>query len=488
MKTHRLAHILIGSLLCAALLAACGGRATPPPTATSTTEPLLTPTSTRTPPFAPTNTGEPTLTPTASPTITLTPTQTPIPPTPTPRAPLLAHDLLYLSEGQLKLWNHLTQRVEVLVGPETAEVGQVLAYDASADGRRMALQISDPLTDTYRLAYYDRDTLSLQMFYTSTVADEKLLGLDLSDDGLWIAYIPQEPALSLDEDADAGRVYVLSTATLDKSLVMGLCVQVVGLDYIWGCRGLAWSPDSTALVWSDGRGIWLSAYGAQPDLLLTNNSKAARGEPRVFVHASWSPAGGYLLSRLQYFEGSSLSVVDIDTGRQKGVPDSSEYVGPGPVSAWLPDGRYLALIPGGLHYGGDQTLPAQAKVWSIAPTAPLSLTLEHTWTLGASPADIPVGLETLPAGSVSFLQTQLEGQADTSLYRLDLTSGELSLLRTFPHSAGGAVRWLPDASGALVVLVNGDQQSLLYVPADGSSVTDLTAFLGPAAKSFNWAP
>jgi len=213
-------HYTPGLLAVLVILTGCSSRITPTqPTFTATQAPTATPLS-YPPPVAiptvisplggyptgyilppPTLTPWPTITPGPSPTPS--PSQTPLPtetatalPTIVPpiqtvtadHLPTLEHDLLFLNEGRLMHWDHITSHIETLVGPETtgeqSMVGVITKFMISDNGQIVALeQMTGSSGSAYQIQLLDLNTRRAMSLYQGISSGLGVLGMAFSPDG-----------------------------------------------------------------------------------------------------------------------------------------------------------------------------------------------------------------------------------------------------------------------------------------------------------------
>ena len=129
-----------------------------------------------------------------------------------------------------------------------------------------------------------------------------------------------------------------------------------------GVQWLPWSPDSRAIVWSDGRGMRVSDLGQPARQVAANVLAMPNDEGRgVVTHRAWSPTGRYILARIGHDEGSSQGIVDTQTGHLEVLPNSFDYAYPGPRAAWMQDGRLFVIRPGA---ESNNVMPS-GEIWRV---------------------------------------------------------------------------------------------------------------------------
>ncbi len=491
---------------------------------------VVPPKSTRTP--APTETPSPTLTPypTSTPYPTITPTSLPtiIPPiqsVTTDHLPSISHDLLFLRDGRLKLWNHLTAQIEILVGPETAElsfvqpvslmigpgapVGSVMQFTVSDDKTKIALTRTDADPNKYDIEFFDLTTRQIKSVYQSAGQGTGVLGMSISPDGQWIAYIPQDSSSSeirrkpvglaisalhplSGGGLRSGTVYAVRTDKLDKVMTVGVCSEVRDTDYSWGCSGLLWSPDSRSIAWSDGRGIWQAQLGLVAKQLVTSNLAMPNPQGHgLHIARNFSPSGRYILMTVAHYEGSSTAILDTKDGGIIPLPNSFDYAVPGPKVSWIDQDRLFVLRPGQSEGG----INPSAEIWSLSSVTTTLLIRDRSTIISASLESMPVAPTQLLDGRLAFAIVNVSNSnyIDRDLYVAnedDLVLHKITGLP--PMTATGeyspqffdtAVVWSLDNTGAIVYDRNSNQ--LLYVSANGRDLYDLSLVLKDAC-CFMW--
>lgn len=529
--------LALGAVL---LMAGCDRAPRPAATPTALTSALLVPASTL-PPYPPPATATPLSYPRptsvpvpASPPATSLPTSTPLPtrtpwPAPTPIAlptivppiqpatadhlPRVTHDLLFLGQGTLMRWNHATGQIETLVGPEEVSrapsvrkvafaggppspSGTVTSFSVSADGRKVALgRVKDAAS--YELAVLDTDTHQIRSLAEVT----GLLGMSISPDGRWVAYVEQGSRPTATGTAGLaaprarprvgggsryGMIYAVATDAPNQRIEVGFCAEERMQETMHGCKGFLWSPNSQMIVWSDGRGVWLAELGgAGARKLASNTIVMPREEGGFYYPQAWSPAGHYLLLIIGYWEGSSYGVLDTQASRVGKLPNTFWYVGPSPHAIWMNDGRLLITRPA--QYGGNR--PPSIEIRHIDPTHE-ALSVSDEWVpIPVGWGDVPIAPMQLENGSLAFglVNTSNTDYQARGLYAVGLNDRVPHKLNGLPPAGtvfSMEIVWAPDGSGAIVQ----DQAMgwLLYVPADDRVLYDLHPALGDWTCCFTW--
>jgi len=456
--------------------------------------------------------------------------------------PPLTRDLLFVDSSKLMRWNHATSQIEILVGPETfgnfqairniafasigpgPVLGSVLSFSVSEDGKKIAVVVADTAPDKYDLMLFDLPTRHLAFVYQGASQGFGLLDMVISPDGQWLAYIPQDvittdtpvptgtphpmnlsqslrPIREPDQvgwvarplsggGPRSGVIYAVRIDAPDERIEVGHCGEVRSLEFEWGCGGrgrLLWSPDNHRLVWNDAHGIWSAELGQQPQLLVSNSS--GRNGNRAFSAWSVSPSGRYLLTWINYYEGGSQAIVDIQTRQVIDVPDTFEYPELVARVTWMRDERLFVIRR--VTESGLDNYSLFGEVWHPDSANGGSLVRDETFPIPVSAGDFPFFTTPvqLDDGRLAFavLNASNANYQTRGLYTFTPDD-------TMPHKANGLppvsdyyysdVFWSPDGSGAVVQGQQGG--SLLYAPADGSALYDLRPVLGDNVCCFAW--
>ncbi len=466
-------------------------------------------------------------------TLVLLPTPTP-PPSPTPTSlptiippiqsasadqlPHLTRDLLFVRNDELMLWHHDTNQFEVLAGPPTggdsssiqpvslrlgpgAPVGSVTGFSVSDDGRKIAYtQFGGVINsvETYTVTLLDLDTRHTVVLLRDGI-EQPLDWNSISPDGQGYAYLAAESlstssrhaglaALPLGGGRQAATIKVIRIAAPDQPIQIGRCTDESTQEVRLPCRGFLWSPDSRAIAWADGRGIWMAKLGGQPRQLATSTLTMPGGDPHgIYSLSQWSPSGRYLLIHISHYEGGTTGVLDAQTGSISTVLNSFEYAYPGPNFVWLNDDRLLVARPA-VAFGG--TTPS-IEIWRFDTANPLTYTQSSVMPVGAGnfPA-IPVVLEDGRIGLV-LMNTSNSNYTDRGVYFVDVNDLSSHKVNGIPPLGRAddlvfpvTAVWSPDGSG--VIIQDWERNLLLYVPTDGTSPYDLRPVMGDNVCCFTW--
>ncbi len=496
-------------------------------TQTNTPLPTLTPTSTRLPtsmplPYPPNFTPPPPRTvvpPTRSPTPTATriPIPTIVPsvrPASADHLPPVTYDLLFVSSGKLMRWNRSASSIETLAT-------DVTTFSASADGHRAELRRRISSTEE-EIAWLDlrtrQETTLAHVQRTEPYAYYGEVRLSsISPDGRWVAYLARGSQPSVDgtpsptiapilSHSDGprnlfGMIYAVRLDKPNERIEVGFAAAEQ-LPLGSGSFGtLLWSPDSRSIVWSDARGVWLAALG-QPARLLINHKFGYDGPVGSWGPLAWSPSGRYLLSRIQYYEGAALGVLDTQTGGAQDIPDTILYLSYAEAT-WLQDER-LFVVRGISSNEIWSAVPATADFWRLESTGPFTLTREISFRLASILENVAIAPKQLADGSLVFALTNSNpyNYLGRGLFTLNLERRDPNRLTDLPPPPERPfgypqVVWLPDGSGAIVHHRHfthdeyGRVQRMFshayYAPTDSSVIYDLNPVIGGDTCCFMWA-
>jgi Tol biopolymer transport system component len=272
-----------------------------------------------------------------------------------------------ISSNSLEGLNPITGRYQVVVKPRSESSSRLISYSASDDGKQIALVYEVDRGINYTLELFDATTQKTTVVYRGVSQGHRLLGMSISPNGQWLVYIPQGtlPAESkkrrngLDKvlprplmggGVGYGVVYLIQTSSLEHNFEIDFCRLGT-----YAHSKILWSPDSQSFVWVDERGLLLSKLNQSTTLILSNRIDG--WSTKIYSQLSWSPTGRYLLIEVGYFEGSSLAILDVETGRIGSLDDSFCYVNCYALLVeWMEDGRLLVT---------RQTDPPKTEIWRI---------------------------------------------------------------------------------------------------------------------------
>lgn len=422
---------------------------------------------------------------------------TPIPPISTAtrsRLPIVASDLLYLSQNRLMRWDRLN-------GSTLSLADNVTLFTTSANGLTAVL-LRPRKVAANGVERFDLDLLDLQTLQITQLLTEmpNPLDLALSPDGAGLAYI-----LPTEDNA----IYVLKTGKTDiPPALIGNCEA--GLNR-HPCSGLDWSPDSKHLLWGDSHGIWLAAPEGgparviYPDRIQITDPQGKTSQIEVqFTDPAWSPTGRFVLLTVNPVAStvSWQSVLDTTTGRLAQASDSFRYAPTEASAMWLPDGTLMVAHASNPQH---QTQPF-VHIWGVMPTSPDLLESRRQYNLYSDAFPFSnTARKVIPTHSLDWpgmieahrlgLAVRLFGvDIPPILFRLDLPTGALYKLGDLPADVT-QVHWAPDSAGALVTGSHGQTFYLAFSirspdggPLSGGEPLDLRPTLGSDAHSFIWLP
>ena len=415
--------------------------ATPQPTATAEQEivierPSATPTATMPPDESPTMT--PTLVPSSTPSAT--PTKI-IGANVVTALPTVSHDLLVVADGSLKLWNHETGQIEILLASlatEAApdEIGSISRFSIDAAGENLiASRLVGENPPTHNLIKFNLVTKEHQVLIYNI---PYLLDFEISPDGLQTAYIVGDPETfdSYWGVPSTGKIYTTAIAANQTPEQIGSCSNMDTNGEIQTkpiCMRLVWSPDSKHISWADHLGIWEydlnlsglhllheSYYGIREDALKTE----------VFRPIDWSPSGRYLRLSMGHYEGSSESILDTQTGQLFEIPDTFFHVGiPGSSVSWMQDER-LFVVRSKREGNPFRKYNNSAEIWHI-PTDTEELILDWSTNIPTNPRVYLTQATQLQDGTLAFMAGSFEiGDETDGFYVLE--QGTLKLIHQLP--------------------------------------------------------
>jgi hypothetical protein len=288
----------------------------------------------------------------------------------------------------------------------------------------------------------------------------------------------------------SGKIFVVGASAPNQPREVGHCTEIDVYGYTFGCQGVLWSPDSSALVWGDGQGMWWSNLEA-PAHLVASNYIAPPNKRGSFsyVPVSWSPIGRYVLLAVSMGEGDTRAVLDTQTGHVIDITDSVEYVGPSALITWMRDGRLFIVRPNNATSG----VGATGEIWHINPAGQGRLSRDKVFAISLASESEPVAPAQLEDGRLAFamLNASSTNYIERGLYVLALDALIPRKLIGLPpagtdefHDFFAEVAWAPDGSGAIIRdrLANW----LIYAAIDSGALYDLQAIASQNACCFTW--
>lgn len=476
------------------------------------------------------------LTPTAVPSITSTPLFTPHPkaPTFTPRVsptpfiypffqtpppdhlPEISENLLFVSsQNTLKRWNHLTGQVEVLIGPDAEfqenSAFNVIDYSPSLHSSLIAawvLPADSPKTSQVTLL----DLSTQQQFTVAQIPLPWPVKIALSPDGKWLAYIRPDYPLNpqgwstpgylssfrspLPGGSYTGKVWIIPTRQPEQAREIGSCTsERFNPNIVIDCRGILWSPDSQALAWSDGRGLWIFRHGETPRLLVENGyHPGGNGMGDFYVQISWSPSGDHLLVRSGHYEGSDRFFVDVASSVKAAIPGSHEYIMDPAQIIWLEDDRLFIVRPAERrNILAQPELPVRSEIWYYDPLTAsvikeMGLDVSFPETAEPPPYAYPYAPAQISAHQFAWamLNNDPKDTLIRGIYVFDLDRQEISRRVDLPpisQQSASMLEWASDGSTAILSM----KDHLILIDISNSRLYELLPIL-EAATNFTWMP
>ncbi|MCA9981723.1 MAG: hypothetical protein KDD89_12840, partial [Anaerolineales bacterium] len=459
--------------------------------------------------------------PVPSPTAGATPaTNPPITAVGSGQLPAISRDLLFISEGGFKRWNHRTGQIDTLVaGPPAAQrtypdpddprryygfPGDVTHYDVSDNGTRAIVARivrSDIVPVALAGQEEPRDLVRLiqELIYVDLVSGEtwvvtpaiyNVRALDLSPNGERIAVsatgvgTPPEPIIISEYAADwpwAMFVQEMQGGNGRDTRRVATCDQL--------CDQPVWHVENNLVVWSDSGDLWLYNISANDPELLLAGEQVDPNIPEMREHfgpIDWANNGRYLRVWRSVIEGGSQAVLDIPTGALIDIPNSFVYIDPLPIEiSWMPDDRLLIASNG----NSEQPTPT-LSLWRVLLEEG-RVNQEEALTLSGQSVGV-TGSRHLADGRFAYALVGNGTSSDSGTYLLTSLSQspervnavpDSNLGADFPWSAGDmGVYWVSDGSGAIVSLAG----ETYYAPANGDFLYNVSAALGRGATDFYW--
>ena len=420
--------------------------------------------------------------PVINPTLTPVPTSSPTPAVAIVEAdprPPLQHDLVYLSDNRLMLWDHNSMSQEALVN-------QVITYTLSADGSQIALLRSKGITangiEMFDLERVDLVTGQIQILVDDT---PRISSLSLSPDQQWLAY-------SVPGDDDT--IHLVSNSGDQTRRTLASCQSI----HPTQCTEMIWSAKNRDLAWSDREGLWLySLSGDAVRLILP--ARATIPDPRGsttevtvrYQNLSWSPFGRYILCEVVVPSSDVRwwGIADTVQERLALLPDSFTTQPPRISVIWADNGRLFVTHPS--HFVENK--PPAIELWNIVPTRSDLLLLARRFVF--QPMEIYTSQKTV--GLPDFSLEQPFQANDYFFYLAVYTTGApvLSAMARFDLRFGilektndlliqeQSIQWAPDGGSLLI----GNLEPKWIVTGE-STLYDLQAVSGAQSCCFSWLP
>ncbi len=383
--------------------------------------------------------------------------------------------LLYLTPGrELHIWDLL--------------VGQPLFPAAGEDP--VIVQYYRVTPNGHHLAYV---TTTGDLYVLDLTSDEQIpVRLDdnwhnfaLSADGRYLVYRSETDMIRA-MDVQSDRTYDL-----------GECIPQTHGDYSISCEGPFLSSAGDMVAFRDGRGVWVAPVPEGPAKLLVEHEVARNPNQFCCVYTpnEWSPDGRLLLLNVGAYEGGTIALADLPTGRWEKLPAWC-YVGGDVDWAWGPQGLWVSVIPDTLFLAqvsdeGEINLTQVISATDVGPMAARSLLPFSDGRLGfAVPYCRPSSAYTnRPEYEPGLFLLETDGTlrrvASLPLYPCDddyaLGFGQPVMSG---RSGGFSVAWTADGSAFLYT--DGSGSAILLGLTDGSALWDVRELLQGASR-FTWA-
>lgn len=403
----------------------------------------------------------------------------------------LNHDLLFISAGELKVWQPQTGQVHTLL----ARTDLVVSGWRATPDRHMVLiaQTAGENKPGFTLSLFTADTRQVRELWSEP--DHYLLAYALATNGRDAALITRSTPLDTPEDPEVIQVIDGETGQITT---LADCPYTRPFEndtdnvYIDHCHSLVAVPDGQTWLWRDSEGVWQGEL-AQPPRLLVPHEYFDNDPPRIYTPTDdWSPDGRYQLLLARRFEGRNRWVLDMITGQNMEVPNS--YIELGQLVSywqWTADNQLFTVRPPRYEEGETDNF---AELWHIAagqlgPDAALMLP-----NLEQIP---PAAASQLPDGRFAFIinHTDPATAVTRQLYLITNFDQPPQPLVSLPplrehwsYTHDQSLTWAPDNSGVLYILPSAKSHQPFYIAADGSILYDLTDLLGINLTDLIWLP
>lgn len=395
------------------------------------------------------------------------------------------HDLLYISDGGLRLWQPKTGQVISLLS-QTND-GQVVSdWQISADQQTVLItQTPRDGRSGFTLSLFDTLTRQLRPLWSDS--GNYLVAFALAGNGRSAAILLSTASPLATESQQFIQVIDNQTRQISplahcpNSRQLGSATT--GFRYTSRCLELIAVPNSEIWLWRDIEGLWQGGLAHAPQLLLPHDY-FANDPPRIYKPtADWSPDGRYQLLTAQRFEGGSRWILDRETGQTFAVANSNFGLEPGAIWQWTGDNRLLLIPPP----GGGTSDPIE--LWRIAETQLVqdaTLTLPNPDAFPMIPGQLPDGRFALitngssPAQGTITLISEFDQPAPLPI--------ALPPLERWDAAYRQSLTWTPDTVGAIFLLPTAGAQQPFYFFTAETTLYDLTELLGDTLSRLLWLP
>ncbi len=414
----------------------------------------------------------------------------------------LTHDLIFSAGADMARWNKTTGNVEIFDINSGADVMD-LATNANGNPilAKVAFLPSVGGIPSVEMALVNLDTntvtLNPQGFGAGTVPSLFSNQMIVSEGGTRSAY--GFDVIEIDGGDQQNKLANLATFETAAPDIHHFTTAPMRGDP----HQLSLFPmDENNLLWSDTNGLWQVPYTLDQESdsfeqLIENDVESDSFVARGYVPEAWAPGSRDALLLLGLDLESVIHNVFDPVGRQLyQVPNSGAFLF-SPGVTWL-SGSELAVM--NLPVTG---IP-QLSVYTLYQEGRTAGQIEGIFEKSSSPLGEPIQGFTFdePGQRYSFFAPAVQSQEgkilfaissnasdDNGLWSVDVATGTVTRLNDFPTLAG-QTSWVPDGSGVLVESfadVEGEMTStVVYVPADGSPLVSLSAWLGMELQDFHW--
>jgi hypothetical protein len=477
------------------------------------------------PTFTPVPAESDTNTPTPRPSRTPLPTATSAPtiqPSPTPLfdirqatindQPIITSSLLYFDNGEVRLWDNVTNENRPL---DEETLPSDLQGFATSDGGVLIGVASkvDAEVETY---IYNR--FSEEIISSTSIEADSLVDLSLSPDGSFLVISLVEGSETME---GAGEIGVLETPEVTSTettvgptpVPSPTATPAAGDDgtdpehmiYFWDtqgepeligrcngiCTSFLWEPLNRFVVWGDDDGLWRLVTSetsiSDPEIVLEPFLVAvsASGEKTgSYLPLSISSSGRYVVVRKGIRTGSVLAVVDLEEQIIESLPGTGEYSGGQTGFTWLFGDLLTIARPGVARL---EILPA-VEVWRVSEEIDGSMfDLFGRYLVSEDYNVITDAPYQLQDGRVGFLVNNFRNPADSSangVYILDITTGLFEQVNYLPIVQVEQIAWSLDGAGVLIQSAS----RTLYVPNGYGQIYSVGGLLGRNSCCHQWLP
>jgi hypothetical protein len=403
------------------------------------------------------------------------------------RQPSPVSDMLYLTQDQLMRWDPLTRHAISLAQ-------NVTDFAVSGDGEVIILLRPQKVT-VNGVQPFNLDVLQLrdQQIFTLINNTSRPKQIFVSPDGSRVAYTQ--------ELAEGKSIFALPVEPGGQPIKLGVCQPEPTEE----CASLAWSPDSSDLLWSDALGLWqvsvkVGVDVGKPQLVHPNTVQIndPKGQNLAidarFTNLKFAPTERFVLLRVTPLASQVgwQAVFDRRSGQLAQARDTFATREGQADAAWQSNGNLLvahASEPG-------RHIPPFIHIWFVMPTNPDLLVSGQQFDLyseefpfsAAQSKAIPARCllwmaETQPDHLAFAVQLDQSNDAPV-LFDLNLLNGMLTKLYELPVDTT-QVLWSPDGVNVLII---GGRNRISILSLKNGELIDLQPILGPNAQQFIWLP